>query len=62
MPPTTPVGLMVATDTGAILHVPPLAVLLSVIVLPTHNGAFPTIGAGTAVTVTIVVTDPQPKA
>jgi hypothetical protein len=59
MPVTTPVVLIVATDTGAILQVPPLVLLLNVMLLPEHMGKLPEIGPGAGFTVTIAVAIPQ---
>lgn len=55
MPPTIPVGDIVATVDGAILHVPPVTLLVSGSRLPIHTGTFPAIGPGAAFTVTTVV-------
>jgi hypothetical protein len=56
MPVTTPVGLMVATVTGVMLHVPPATALLSDVVAPTHKDSGPVIADGVGVTVTLPVT------
>jgi hypothetical protein len=59
-PVTMPPEVIVATLDGAMAHVPPLTVLLSVIVLPAHMGTLPLIGPGAAPTVTMTVAAPQP--
>lgn len=56
---TTPAALMVATDTGVQLQVPPGWGLLSVKVLPGHMGALPVMGTGNGFTVTTSVALPQ---
>jgi hypothetical protein len=59
MPVTTPAALMVATEAGAIFHVPPLTAFVKVIVLPAQTGALPKMGADIGFTVTIAVADPH---
>ena len=54
-PVTTPVELMVATDVGEQLHVPPGNVLVSVNVPVAHVATLPVIGPGRALMVTILI-------
>ncbi len=58
-PVTTPEELIVATEEGAQLHVPPVNELLSVLVLPMQMGALPVIVPGKGLTVTTAVTVPH---
>ena len=54
MPPATPVVIsIVPMPVETLTHVPPPAVLLSVVVLPTHTLSAPVIGPGFVLTVTI---------
>lgn len=56
---TRPVGLIVATVAGAIVHVPPGTLLPSARLLPAHMGALPMMGPGAGFTVMVSVTMPQ---
>jgi hypothetical protein len=56
---TPPNALMLATEDGPQLHVPPATVLLNVSVLPAHNGPFPIIATGVDAIVTTIDADPQ---
>ena len=58
-PVTAPEELIVATDDGTQLHVPPVNELLSVLVLPIQMGALPVIVPGKGFTVTTAVTVPH---
>ena len=54
MPLTTP-PVTVAIEVLLLLHVPPLTLLLSVVVAPTHMLAVPVMAGGAAKTVTAIV-------
>lgn len=56
---TIPEELIVATEVGAQLHVPPGNELLNEIVPPGHSGVFPVIAPGNGMTVTTTVNVPQ---
>jgi hypothetical protein len=59
-PLTTPVDEPTVAMAVLLLdHVPPLAVLVSVVEPPTQATAVPPIATGAALTVTTVVTEPQ---
>jgi hypothetical protein len=61
-PVTVPVaGSIVATAVLVLLHVPPVAASVNVVLAPTHNDREPPIAGGVATTVTVVVVE-QPVA
>jgi hypothetical protein len=55
MPLTTPAASMVATAGLLLLQAPPVLVVLSVVVVPTHVLSVPVMAAGSGLTVTILV-------
>jgi hypothetical protein len=59
---TTPVdGLTVATDVVPLVHVPPVGVELSEVVLPAHMVVVPVIADGAELTLTtVVLVHPEP--
>lgn len=63
LPPMKPGLSNVATVVGVTDHVPPVVVLLSVVVRPTHSVRLPVMAAGVGVTVTtLVVVQPPTEA
>ncbi len=54
-PLTTPALLIVAAVGLVLLHTPPVLVVLSVVVLPTHTCGVPVMALGSALTVIVVV-------
>ena len=63
LPPMKPGLSSVATVVGVTDHVPPVVVLLSVVVRPTHSVRLPVMAAGVGVTVTtLVVVQPPTEA
>lgn len=54
-PVMVPLVLIVATDGVLLLQVPPVVVLLTVVVCPTHTCSVPAIAAGSGFTVTVAV-------
>ena len=61
IPLTTPAAFTVATPVLLLLHVPPNAVLLNVIVAPMHTFVAPIIPEGAGVTMNVYVAGvPQP--
>jgi hypothetical protein len=54
--------VIVATAGVALLHTPPAVALLKVVVEPTHTLVVPVMAAGSALTVTVLVTaHPVPR-
>ncbi len=51
---------VVATDASELLHVPPIVVVLSVVILPLHKVSVPVITAGIEPTVTSLVAKHPP--
>jgi hypothetical protein len=56
-----PVVPVVAKAVLLLLHVPPVRVLFSAVVVPLHTLAAPVIGGGVAFTVTVVVVKATPQ-
>lgn len=54
---TMPAGVMVATEDGLQLHVPPVSTFANAIVFPGHNGTLPVIGPAKGFTVTTTATE-----